>query len=46
MRRACFAAVFAVAGLLLANPAPLAAQTLVAIDADDIGGVVSGPHGP
>src|SRR5690348_2906030 len=46
MRRACFAAVFAVAGLLLVNPAPLAAQTLVAIDADDIGGVVSGPHGP
>jgi hypothetical protein len=45
MRRACFAAVFAVAGLLLANPARLAAQTPVAIDADDIGGVVSGPHG-
>jgi hypothetical protein len=46
MRRGCFAAVFAVTGLLLANPARLAAQTQVAIDADDIGGVVSGPHGP
>jgi hypothetical protein len=46
MRRVCFAAVFAVAGLLLANPARLAAQTPVAVDADDIGGVVSGPHGP
>jgi hypothetical protein len=46
MRRVCFAAIFAVAGLLLANPARLAAQTPVAIDTDDIGGVVSGPHGP
>jgi hypothetical protein len=46
MRRISFAAAFAVAGLLLANPARLAAQTPIAIDADDIGGVVSGPHGP
>jgi hypothetical protein len=46
MRRVCFAAIFAVAGLLLANPARLAAQTPVAIDTDDIGGGVSGPHGP
>jgi hypothetical protein len=46
MRRACFAAVFAVAGFLLANPARLEAQTRVAIDNDDIGGVVTGPHGP
>ena len=46
MRRACFAAVFAVAGFLLANPARLEAQTVVAIDSDDIGGVVTGPHGP
>ena len=46
MRRACFAAVFAVAGFLLANPARLEAQTRVAIDGDDIGGVVTGPHGP
>jgi hypothetical protein len=45
MRRVSFAAAFAVAGLLLANPARLAAQTPIAIDADDIGGVVSGPHG-
>ena len=44
MRRACFAAVFAVAGFLLANPARLEAQTRVAIDGDDIGGVVTGPH--
>ena len=46
MRRACFAAVFAVAGFLLANPARLEAQIQVAIDGDDIGGVVTGPHGP
>ena len=46
MRRACFAAVFAVAGFLLANPARPEAQTRVAIDGDDIGGVVTGPHGP
>src|SRR5215469_3068161 len=46
MRHACFAAIFAVAGFLLANPARLEAQTRVAIDNDDIGGVVSGPHGP
>ena len=45
MRRACFAAMFAVAGFLLANPARLEAQTRVAIDDDDIGGVVTGPHG-
>ena len=46
MRRACFAAVFAVAGFLLANPARLEAQIQVGIDGDDIGGVVTGPHGP
>jgi len=46
MRRACFAALFAVAGFLLANPARLEAQNQVAIDGDDIGGVVTGPHGP
>src|SRR5690348_5430925 len=46
MRRVYFAAVFAVAGVLLATPVRLEAQTRVAIDADDIGGVVSGPHGP
>jgi hypothetical protein len=46
MRRACFAAIFAVAGFLLTNPARLEAQTRVAIDDDDIGGVVTGPHGP
>jgi len=46
MRRSCFVAVVAIAGLLLAMPARLNAQTAVAIDADDIGGVVTGPHGP
>src|SRR5262249_39443064 len=46
MRRACFAALFAAAGFLLANPARLEAQSRVAIDADAIGGVVTGPHGP
>ncbi len=46
MQRTCVAAVVALAGFLLANPARLEAQTQVAIDADDIGGVVSGPHGP
>src|SRR5271166_1703150 len=46
MRRVFFAAVFAVTGFLVANPARLEAQIRVAIDGDDIGGVVSGPHGP
>ena len=46
MRRSCFVAVVAIAGLLLATPARRSAQTAVAIDADDIGGVVTGPHGP
>ena len=46
MRRVYVAALFAVAGFLLTNPARLEAQTRVAIDADDIGGVVSGPRGP
>src|SRR5437773_3571812 len=42
----CFAAALAAAGYLLASSTPLEAETAVAIDADDIGGVVSGPHGP
>ena len=46
MRRACLAAIIAIAGFLLANPARLEAQTHVAIDNDDIGGVVTGPKGP
>src|SRR5207237_9455465 len=33
-------------GFLAVGPAQLSAQTPVAIDADDIGGVVSGPSGP
>jgi hypothetical protein len=45
MRRACLAAIIAIAGFLLTNPARLEAQTRVAIDNDDIGGVVTGPHG-
>ncbi|MFY9897381.1 MAG: hypothetical protein WAK67_06260, partial [Xanthobacteraceae bacterium] len=47
MRRiSCFVAGLAAAGSLLAIATPLEAQTAVAIDADDIGGVVTGPHGP
>src|SRR3954467_14904220 len=41
------AAAIAAAGLLtVAPPAPVTAQTTVAIDADDIGGVGTGPNGP
>ena len=39
-------AAIGVAGLLALAPAQLRAQTAVAIDADDIGGVVTGPKGP
>jgi hypothetical protein len=39
-------AAIGVAGLLALAPAQLRAQTAVAIDADDIGGVVTGPRGP
>ena len=46
MRLAYVAAAFAVAGFLFAKPGQLEAQTRVAIDADDIGGVVTGPGGP
>jgi hypothetical protein len=40
------AAAICVAAVLAAAPAQLRAQTAVAIDADDIGGVVTGPNGP
>ena len=40
------AAAICVAAALAAVPAQLRAQTAVAIDADDIGGVVTGPNGP
>jgi hypothetical protein len=46
MRLAHVAAVFAVSGLLFASSTQLKAQTGVAIDTDDIGGVVTSPHGP
>src|SRR5215467_6434103 len=36
----------ALAGFLIAGPGHLSAQTAVAIDNDDIGGVVTGPSGP
>src|SRR6202521_2178969 len=36
----------AAAGLLAVAPAQLSAQDAVAIDADDLGGVVRGPNGP
>jgi len=39
-------AVVGLAALLVAAPAELKAQTAVAIDSDDIGGVVTGPKGP
>ena len=46
MRLPRLIAALAVAGFLLAPTARADAQTVVAIDADDIGGVVTGPHGP
>src|ERR1700760_1743862 len=39
-------AAIGVAGFLAAAPTQLRAQTTVAIDNDDIGGVVTGPNGP
>ena len=39
-------AAIALAGVLAAAPAELRAQTAVAIDNDDIGGVVTGTNGP
>jgi len=35
-----------IAGFLALAPTQLSAQNTVAIDADDIGGVVAGPRGP
>ena len=48
MKRAVFCLVAAIAGaaFLVAAPARLYAQNAVAIDNDDIGGVVTGPQGP
>ncbi len=48
MRRGLYSgvAVVALAVLLAASPARLQAQPQVAIDHDDIGGVVTGPNGP
>jgi hypothetical protein len=46
MRLPRLIAALAVAGFVLAPTARADAQTVVAIDADDIGGVVTGPHGP
>jgi hypothetical protein len=43
--RSIFAAIGTL-GCVAAVPGPLRAQNVVAIDADDIGGVVTGPHGP
>ncbi len=45
-KRGLYLGVAAIAGFLAAAPAELSAQTTVAIDNDDIGGVVSGPSGP
>src|SRR5271157_6606709 len=48
MKRARYSSVAAIAvtALLVAAPQRLSAQPNVAIDADDIGGVVTGPNGP
>jgi hypothetical protein len=48
MKRAAFCLVAAIAGaaFLVVAPARLYAQNAVAIDNDDIGGVVTGPKGP
>src|SRR4051812_49534219 len=47
-KRALYLSVAAVgaAGFLAIAPAQLSAQSPITIDADDIGGVVSGPSGP
>jgi hypothetical protein len=46
MERVCSVAAIAVAAFLLAMPARLSAQNAVSIGNADIGGIVSGPHGP
>src|SRR5277367_2056729 len=48
MKRALYSGVAAIAftAFLVAAPLRLSAQPNVAIDADDIGGVVIGPNGP
>ena len=46
MKRAYSVAAIAIAAFLAAFPARLYAQNAVSIKADDIGGVVTGPHGP
>jgi len=45
MKRACSVAAIAIAAFLAALPGRLSAQSAVKIKGDDIGGVVSGPHG-
>ena len=48
-RRRELCSVFAAIGILgceVATPGPVSAQNIVALDADDIGGVVIGPNGP
>ena len=46
MKRALCVAAIAIAAFFVATPARLHAQNAVAIAGNDIGGVVSGPHGP
>jgi hypothetical protein len=47
IKTALYLGVAALALAVVASPAPLRAQTAtIAIDADDIGGVVTGPNGP
>jgi hypothetical protein len=46
MKRACSIVAIAIAAFLAASSARLNAQSAVSIKANDIGGVVAGPHGP
>jgi hypothetical protein len=46
MQRVCSVAAIAIAAFLFAMPAQLSAQNAVSIGNTDIGGIVSGPHGP
>ena len=45
MKRICRFAAIAITALLAATPARLVAQSALSIGSDDIGGVVTGPHG-
>ena len=46
MKRLCSVAAIVIAAILAALPGRLNAKNPVSVKADDIGGVVTGPHGP